>query len=159
MATFEKTRKTWSKKQFISRMSQQDEWSLGIFPSLDFPIFSPCLWILNPLTSWWMIHQHKHTHRAKQGRCLLSWLLFNHYFAWDRTELRGHGGIANEVHLLQVPWQVQFWMVLHLPWTAGGFFALMGRPCEETGFTQKDSDPVILLRELCSVVLPRVPFW
>lgn len=30
---------------------------------------------------------------------------------------------------------------------SGDFCALMGRPCEEIGFKQQDSDPVLLLRE------------
>lgn len=77
-----KTRKTWSKQQFTSRTSLQDEWSLGMFPSLEFPIFKPCLWILNALTSLWMIHQHKCTHAEQnwenvcfRGFCLTTLLL------------------------------------------------------------------------------------
>lgn len=79
-----KTRKTWSEQQFTSRTSLQDEWSLGMFVSFTWfsYIQSLLLWILNALTSLWMIHQHKRTHAEQNwenvcfcGFCLTTLLL------------------------------------------------------------------------------------
>lgn len=63
--------------------------------------------------------------RVKLGKRLLSWILSNHCLACDRTKLKVHGGISNEVQLLQVPWKVLFWLLLLLLCMANGNFCAL----------------------------------
>lgn len=137
-------------------MSGAWEYSLPLIFTSSVPAYE--YWILW-LVDEWFINTCTHAEQNRENVYFHEFCLTTVFLETEQSsECMGALPMRCSCHKSYGKFNFGWYFTFH-EWLVVTFVLLMGRACEEIGFMQQDSDPAFLLRELCSVALPRVLFW